>query len=189
MPTPVPIDLESTGLDPSKDAILEFAMLLVTPDLETIADFGSRVVHATEEQLALMDDYVRDMHTKTGLLDDVRASTLALDDLDREAATWLAQHGLVEKNSGIILGSSCLLDLNFIEHQMPLLAEVLHYRMIDISGLRETLLMWEPELVPGPPFQVAMQDDWIAHRAGSDIRWSLEEARDLRSSIKLGAAF
>jgi oligoribonuclease len=188
MRTPVPIDLETTGLDASTNSILEFAMLLVTPELEIVADFGSRVLHATEDQLAVMDDFVRNMHTDTGLLDLVRASTLTVAQLDNEVVDWLASHGHHEHESpvertAIILGSSCRLDLNFIDTHMPRLAAVLHYGMLDVSGIREALLMWSPDLVPSAPFELALDDDWVAHRAASDIRWSLEEARGLRSSV------
>lgn len=184
MLTPVPIDLETTGLDSSTDVILEFAMVLVTPELELVADFGSRVIHATEDQLAVMNDYVTNMHTETGLIEEVRASKLRVEDVDREAVAWLAEHGLGSPRAGILLGSSCRLDLDFIDRHMPLLAEVLHYRMIDVSGIEEALRMWQPELVPSEPFETAMLDGWVAHRAASDILWSLEKARGMRSSIK-----
>jgi oligoribonuclease len=189
MLTPVPIDLETTGLNASANTILEFALLLVTTDLEHVADFGSRVLHATEEQLAQMNEFVTNMHTETGLLDEVRASTLTVGQLDDEVVTWLAGYGHLEHEdpldrTAILLGSSCRLDLSFIEAQMPRLARVLHYQLIDVSGVRETLLMWRPELVPSEPFEVALDDSWIAHRAASDIRWSLEEARGLRTSLR-----
>jgi len=182
--TPVPIDLETLGLDVESCVIIEFAMLSVTRELDIVADFGSRVIHATEEQLSVMNDFVRNMHTETGLLDEVRASTLTIDDVDREAVAWLAEQGIDTPRSGILLGSSCRLDLNFIDKYMPLLAGVLHYRMIDVSSIREAMLMWQPELVPPAPLHVQSADGFTAHRAASDIRWSLEEARDLRASIK-----
>lgn len=191
MLTPVPIDIETTGLDISEHVILEFAMLLVTRDLEFVADFGSRVLHATEAQLAEMNEFVANMHTQTGLIDLVRASTLTVAELDAEVTEWLAGYGHLEhddprERTAIILGSSCRLDLNFIEAQLPKLAKVLHYRMLDISGTREALLMWQPELVASGPFVIAPDQNGvmpIAHRAASDIRWSLEEARSLRTSV------
>ncbi|MCI4659546.1 oligoribonuclease [Cryobacterium zhongshanensis] len=191
MLTPVPVDLETTGRDVSTHVILEFAMLLVTPELEFVADFGSRVLHASEEQLAQMNDFVTNMHTGTGLVDLVRASTLTVEQLDLEVTQWLASHGHhahddPRDRTAIILGSSCRLDLNFIEAQMPLLTTVLHYRMLDISGTREALLMWQPEMVAPGPFVIQPDEHGvmpIAHRAASDIRWSLEEARGLRASV------
>ena len=191
MLTPVPIDIETTGLDSSEHVILEFAMLLVTPDLEFVADFGSRVLHASEDQLADMNNFVTNMHTQTGLVDLVRASSLTVAQLDLEVTEWLASHGHhghddARERTAIILGSSCRLDLNFIEAQMPRLARVLHYRMLDISGTREALLMWQPELVAPGPFVIQPDEKGvmpIAHRAASDIRWSLEEARSLCTSV------
>lgn len=185
MAIPVPIDLETTGLDASVHAILEFSMLLVTPDLELIGDFGSRVLHATDEQLGDMDDYVTDMHSRTGLLDEVRASTLSVDDVDAEAADWLTAQGLIEPRGGIILGSSCRMDLEFIERQMPKLASKLTYRMIDVSGMTEALQMWEPTLVPELPYELAARENWVSHRAASDIRWSLEGARGIKKNLSL----
>lgn len=117
----VPIDLETTGLHPVDDRILEFAMLLLDHDLNTVAEFGSRVVHANEPALARMNDYVRDMHVGTGLLDAVRQSSLSLSDVDEEASEWLSEHGVGE-SGGIPLGSSCRLDLYMVELQMPRVA-------------------------------------------------------------------
>lgn len=184
MLTPVPLDLETTGLDPVDDVILEFAMQLVTPDLEPIADFGSRVLDATDEQLDGMSEFVWNMHTETGLLSEIQASSLTIEEVDREAVAWLGQHGLAESRSGIILGASCRLDLDFIDRHMPLLAGLLHYKMIDISGMKEALTMWAPDIVPDLPWGVAEAEGWKAHRAASDVQWTLAEARALRSKLK-----
>jgi oligoribonuclease len=190
MLTPVPIDIETTGKFPSQHVMLEFAMLLVTPDLDIVGDFGSRVLHASEHELSRMDAFVTNMHAQTGLTDLVRTSTLTVAELDHEVTGWLAlfghqPHSNPLDRTAIILGSSCRLDMNFIEAQMPQLTEVLHYRMLDVSSTREQLLMWEPELVPSAPFEIALDDTWTPHRASSDIRWTLEEARGLRTSIKM----
>lgn len=189
MLTPIPIDLETTHLEADQGVILEFAMVLVDRDLNFVEDFGSRVVHATEEQLDVMNPFVRQMHTETGLLDEVRASARSIETVDEEAARWLRSHGFDAERTGIILGSSCRLDLNFIERHMPKLAGLLTYKMIDVSGIEEALRMWEPEMVPPEPYEIAMQEGWTAHRAANDIRWSLEKARGQRSAIKAAFGF
>lgn len=184
---PIPVDLEMTGLDLGRHVILEFALTLVSPDLELVADFGSRIIHATEEQLAEMDDHVLDMHTETGLLDEVRASTLSIADVDREVSTWLREHGINEPNAGIILGASTRKDLEFIERDMPLFAELLTYRMLDISAIKEALRLWAPEIEIQQPFHLLLTGDHLAHRAANDIRWTLAEAveiRDLFSDLR-----
>lgn len=194
MRNPAALDLEMTGLSSATNVILELGLLLATPDLEIIGGFGSRVVHAAEEDLELMSDFVRNMHTETGLLDEVRASTLTVADLDDEVTEWLAAHGHVEHENpqdrtAMILGSSCRVDLNFIEEHMPHLARVLHYRMIDVTGVRESLAMWVPELELSEPFEVALEDGWVAHRAANDARWTLGEARGIRNVVKALTGF
>jgi len=181
----VPIDLETTGLDPVKDTILEFAMLLVDDNLDVIAEFGSRVIHAEPAQLERMNEYVTNMHTRSGLLEEVKNSTVSLATVDFDASQWLIQHGVgVEAHPsidtrGIIIGSSVRLDLNFIEAQMPLVAAVLHYRLIDISGIREALARWAPVLIP-----TVAPSSCVAHRAMEDIRESLYEAREQRLVLR-----
>lgn len=189
MLTPVPIDLETTGLHLVDDVILEFAMIVATPDLEIVADFGSRVISAPEEKLARMNDYVRETHTENGLLDAVRESKLSLEDVDEEAAQFLVDLGFPASDSPherelILLGNSCRLDLGMIELQMPKLQRLLHYRMIDCSGIREAVTMWGPQL---PEISTYSPDRLVAepgHRAHADARRTLEEAREQRSMFR-----
>ncbi|WP_311245431.1 MULTISPECIES: oligoribonuclease [unclassified Microbacterium] len=186
---PTGIDLEMTGLDPKVDCILEFAQVLLTRDLEPIDDFGSRVLHASEEQLAVMSDYVREMHTQTGLLDEVRASTLTVEALEDEVIEFLAGHGHVQHDDPrdrtvITLGASLRADMAFIDEYMPRLAKVVHYRIVDVSGFRETLEMILPGFKAPQPFQVAAEDGYAVHRAASDIRWSIAELREIRDVLR-----
>lgn len=189
MLSPVPIDLETTGLHIVDDAILEFAMLVATPGLEVVADFGSRVVHAPEEKLARMNDFVRETHTENGLLDAVRESTLSITEVDDEAAQFLIDMGFTASDSPydrdlILLGSSCRLDLGMIERQMPKLQRLLHFRMIDCSGIREAVSMWAPELGHLITHNADRLMDEPGHRAHADARRTLEEAREQRSMLR-----
>lgn len=189
MREPTPIDLETTGLDASTDVILEYAMLLVDTDLDPIADFGYRVLHASEEQLAVMSPFVVQMHTETGLLDEVRASTLTVAELEDEVIEWLAQFGHVEHDSpgdrtAVMLGASNRLDLNFVDVHMPRLSRVLHYTPLDVSGHREMLKMYLPDFEYPLPVDLQLEGGWVPHRAASDIRWTLEEARSMRRELR-----
>lgn len=189
MRNPVPIDIETTGLDHNENCILEFAMSLVTPDLELIADFGSRVLHATEEQLSRMTPFVRQMHTETGLLEEVLSSTLTITELEDEVLGWLADFGHTSHENPAdrttaMLGASNRLDLNFVDVHMPRLATVLHYTPMDVSGYRQMLEMWVPGYRVPQPLHLQLEEGWKAHRAASDIRWTLEEARGIRRDLQ-----
>lgn len=182
---PVAGDLETTGLHPVLDHILEFDIRLLDRDLNVIADFGSRVIHASETQLERMNDYVRDMHTKNGLLDEVRASTRTLADVDAEAAAWLLKHGINGVNTqGIFLGSSCRLDLYMIELQMPHTAALLTHRMIDVSGFRKAIEVYVPELVLDTTAPTANGNTASTHRTEADIDWTIREARAQRATMR-----
>lgn len=188
MQLPTGIDLEMTGLDAHSDVILEFAQVLLTRDLEVIGDFGSRVVHATEEQLSKMSDVVTKMHTETGLLDDVRASTLTIEALEDEVLEFLAAHGHVQHDDPrdrtvIALGASLRVDMDFIDFHMPRLAKVLHYRILDVSSTRLTLEMILTGFTAPQPLQVANEDGFAVHRARSDIRWTIAELRGIRDLL------
>lgn len=179
-PWPVAIDIETTGLVAHQDHVLEIAVVLLDPELNVVEHFGSRVVHVREHNLdERMNDFVRTMHTSNGLLDEVAASTRTLLSVELEIVEWLQAHGLGHKQ-GIILGSSCRLDLNIIETQMPRLAGLLSHRMIDVSGVREALRLYEPDLdLVSYPAGTTGQ----SHRAMDDILWTIEEARTQRAAI------
>lgn len=188
--TLVPLDIETTGLSANTNVIVEFAMLAVTNDLEPIADFGTRVIHASEEDLDKMIPYVRDMHTETGLLDEIRKSTLTVKDVEDEALAWFAEldcHQAANPldRGAMILGNSCRLDLNFIDAHMPRLAQVLHYRMIDMSGIDAAIAMWAPAM---PSFATdlatAELTSHTAHRAHDDALMCLAQARTTRSAMR-----
>ena len=182
-PDPVGIDVETTGLDPVNDHLLEFAAVLLTRDLTFVDSFGSRVLGATEEQLSRMNPYVREMHTRTGLLDEVRSSTRTVLDLEDEVLAWLEGHDHLPADDPrdrdlIILGSSCRLDLAMIENKMPRLAKTMTHRMGDVSAFRELMTMWAPDLVPEwtPPEDPSS----TAHRALDDVFTTIAEARGYR---------
>lgn len=192
---PAPTDVETTDLDPVGCALLEFHLHVATRDhrLEKVADFGTRVLGATEEQLARMNDYVHDMHTGTGLLDEVRESSLAVEELDDEVTTWLHEQGFTASDSLIILGSSCRFDRQVIEAKMPALDRLMTHRMMDASGLNEVLDAFLPaiarqaeELFVPPRSTRPDGAPRMAHRAEDDAAWSVAQMRALVQSISIG---
>ncbi len=187
---PTPIDLETTGLHPTQDLILEFAMLVCDRDLNVVADFGSRTIRQSNLMMKLrMNDYVSEMHFNSGLLEAVMMSELKLEDVDAEAAQFLRDLGYAESDDArdrdlILLGSSCRLDRYMIELQMPQLNRFLHYRMIDASGIREAAAMWAPDFLEQSTYNPDRLLDEPGHRAHADARRSLEEAREQRSAFR-----
>lgn len=183
-PWPVAIDIETTGLVAHQDHVLEIAVVLLDAELNVVERFGSRVIHVPKDRLdERMNDFVRKMHTSNGLLDEVAASTRTLLNVELEIVKWLKARGVGHKQ-GIILGSSCRLDLNIIETQMPRLAELLSHRMIDVSGVREALRLYEPDfdLVSYPASTTDSAGS--SHRAMDDVLWTIEEARTQRAAIR-----
>lgn len=180
---PLAIDLETTGLHPVKDRILEFGMILAGSDLEEQAEFGSRVLGCDAPGIERMDPYVISMHLENGLLEQVLSSKLTLAELDAEVSDWLDTHGVGPEHGtrGILLGNSCRLDLYMIELQMPLTAARLTHRMIDVSGLRQALALLAPDVDTSPTAEIMGQG--TAHRALDDARFSLRWARQLRSAL------
>lgn len=173
------VDIETTGLDPERDHMLEFAAILLDNDLNEIATTGSVVILPTAPNWQdRMNDFVRDMHTTSGLLDRIAARDgVTVAQADSIVRRWLESYGLHEPRSLMIVGSSCRLDLNFVERRMPRVADLLHYRMIDGSGIREALLRWAPDAVYEWPNKHAN------HRALDDIRGSIAELRRYRELL------
>ena len=163
------IDLEMTGLDPLKDRILEIAFLLTDKDLNITA-YGPRfVIHQSENILGQMDSWCKNQHQSSGLLEEVRKSTTDLATAEQEVLSFIAQH--IEPKKGFLCGNSIWVDRMFLRMQMPKLEAYLHYRMIDVSTIKELITAWYPanSLIP-----YKKQDQ---HRAMQDILESIEELR------------
>lgn len=168
------VDLEMTGLDPARHAIVEIATVVTDAELRIVAEGPSLVVHASEDALAGMDDYVRDLHTKSGLLDRIRSSTISLAEAEAATLRFVRDHG--PPRSSPLCGNSIHKDRQFLERHMPALEAHLHYRNIDVSTLKELVRRWYGERVP--PF--AKGDK---HRALDDIRESIAELRYYRERV------
>lgn len=169
------MDLEMTGLDPRQHVIVEIATLITDDDLTIVAEGPELVVHATEEQLALMDQVVLEMHTKSGLLDQIRASTITLEDAGAQTLAFLREH--LEPGKVPLCGNSIGMDRRFLAEYLPEIEGYLHYRSIDVSTIKELARRWLPEALQSAPRKE------VAHRALDDIKESIKELEHYRGAM------
>jgi oligoribonuclease len=170
------IDLEMTGLDPARHTIVEIASLITDDELVIVAEGPDLVVHATPEQLAEMDDFVTAMHTRSGLLPAIVASTLTLDDAGARTLEFLKLH-IPEPHSVPLAGNSIGTDRRFLAAQLPEIEDYLHYRSVDVSTVKELCRRWHPAIYKGAPVKKR------GHRALEDIRESVDELAYYRAAV------
>jgi oligoribonuclease len=165
-----------TGLDLTRDALIEVAALVTDADLKVLGDGVDVVIRAEEEPLTGMLDIVREMHDKSGLTEAVRAATTSLtaaEDMVLEYVTTFVP----EPRSAPLCGNSIATDRGFLARYMPRLDTHLHYRMIDVSSIKELCRRWYPRVYFGQPSK------GLAHRALADIRESIRELEYYRRTI------
>ena len=172
------LDLEMTGLDPATHVIVEIATLVTDDDLTIIAEGPDLVVHQPPELLAHMDDYVRTMHERSGLLDAIVASDLTLEQAGAATLEFVRQH-VPEARIAPLCGNSIGTDRRFLAAYLPDLENYVHYRSVDVSTVKELCRRWYPALFAKAP------DKAGNHRALGDIRESVAELRYYRSAIFL----
>jgi oligoribonuclease len=172
------MDLEMTGLDPSKHVIVEIATLVTDDDLTVVAEGPDLVVHQSEEALALMEPIVVEMHTKSGLLDAIRESTVTLEQAGQATLEFIKQH-VTEPRKVPLCGNSIGMDRRFLDQHLPEIENWLHYRSVDVSSVKELVRRWYPTLNNGRPYKAG------AHRALDDIRESVAELRFYREHVFL----
>lgn len=170
------IDLEMTGLDVARHAIVEIGVLVTDAELRTLDDGLDLVVHQTPEALALMDDVVRTMHTKSGLIAEVEASPLSLEEAGSRVLEYLRRH-VPEPRTAPLCGNTIGMDRRFLALHLPEVEAHLHYRSIDVSSIKELCRRWYPELYRHRPNKTE------AHRALGDIRESVDELRFYREKL------
>lgn len=159
------MDLEMTGLDPERCAILEIGVIVTGADLAPLAELGL-VIWQPPDVLDRMDPFVRKMHTDNGLLERVRASTISLERAEREVFLVLAKHCAPQE--GILAGNSIHADRSFLVRYMPLVARYLHYRHVDVSTLKTLVRAFYPK---ARPFEKPGAD----HTALADLHESIRE--------------
>src|SRR5262249_3901525 len=143
------IDMEMTGLKPDGDRIIEVALVVTDSDLNTVAEAPVWVVHQTDEVLAGMDSWNQGTHTRSGLIDRVRASKH--DEAAVEASALGFLRALVPPKVSPMCGNSICQDRRFLARSMPILEEYFHYRNLDVSTLKELVRRWKPDLMKGIP--------------------------------------
>ena len=170
------MDLEMTGLDPDTDVIIEIATLITDDDLVVVAEGPDLVVHQPPEVLDRMGDFVRAMHTKSGLLEAIEASTTTLAEASGATMAFLREH-IDEARTVPLCGNSIGTDRRFLLRWLPEIEEFLHYRSIDVSTIKELARRWHPEVLKLAP------DKAGGHRAMDDIRESVAELRHYRAAL------
>jgi oligoribonuclease len=175
------MDLEMTGLDPDRHVIVEIATLITDDDLELVAEGPDLVIHQPPAALAHMDDYVREMHTRSGLLTQIDESVVTPERAAAETLAFLRTH-IPEARSVPLCGNSIGTDRRFLARWFPEIEDFLHYRSVDVSTLKELARRWYPDTLPGAPKKAR------GHRAMDDIRESLDELRYYRSALFHSAA-
>lgn len=168
------IDMEMSGLNPETERILELAVVITDAQLNTVAEAPVLVVHQPDSVLDAMDNWNKSTHGKSGLIDRVRASTLTEADAESRMVEFLAQH--VPSGVSPICGNSVHQDRRFLVRYMPKLDEFFHYRLIDVSTLKELCRRWKPEVLGG-------MVKHGKHEALADIHESIEELRYYRAQI------
>jgi oligoribonuclease len=167
------IDLEMTGLNPEKDVILEIATLLTDSDLNILAEGPVFALQASEEALAGMDEWNQRQHKKSGLLDRVRASTETMATAQAKTLEFFAGH--LPAGKVPLCGNSVWQDRRFLVKHMPALDAFFHYRILDVSSVKEIAKRWYPQV---PAFKKGDQ-----HLAMADIQDSVKELRYYRENI------
>jgi oligoribonuclease len=170
------MDLEMTGLDHTRDVIVEIATLVTDDDLEIVAEGPDLVVHQSEDALAAMGDYVREMHTSSGLLEQIRQSTVELADAGAATLEFIRSH-VPEPHTVPLCGNSIGMDRRFLAAYLPEIEDWLHYRSVDVSTIKELARRWYPETLANAPRKATN------HRALDDIRESVIELRFWRSTV------
>lgn len=169
------VDLEMTGLDPQRDVILEMATIITDNNLEIIAQGPEFVIHQPEEYLERMNDWVRKTHTASGLIEQVRASKISVTEAEQQTLDFIQQY--CKKNTAPLCGNTVHQDRAFIRTYMRSIDEYLHYRIIDVSSVKELVRRWYPQ---NPKKDFVKPEN---HRALEDIKGSIVELAHYRMNF------
>jgi len=170
------MDLEMTGLEPETDVIVEIATLITDDDLNIIAEGPDLVIHQSDEVLARMNQIVVDMHTKSGLLEAIKSSTITLEEAGAATLEFIRQH-IPEARTIPLCGNSIGTDRRFLAKYLPEIENYLHYRSVDVSTIKELARRWYPKLGSDRPNKGG------THRALDDIRASVNEFAFYRERV------
>ncbi len=162
------IDCEMTGLELRSDKLIEIAALVTDSELNILGEGVDIVIHADDEALAAMPEVVQKMHAHSGLTEEVRAATITLAQAEQQVLDYIKLF-VPDPRSAPLCGNSIGTDRVFIVRDMPALDAYLHYRMIDVSSIKELCRRWYPRIYFGQP------EKGLAHRALADITESIRE--------------
>jgi oligoribonuclease len=165
-----------TGLDLGRDALIEIAALVTDGELNVLGDGVDLVIHASDDALASMPEVVTQMHAHSGLTEEVRASTVTMAQAEQAVLEYVRAH-VPESGKAPLAGNSIATDRGFIARDMPALDAFLHYRMIDVSSIKELCRRWYPAVYSAQPAK------GMAHRALADIRESIRELAYYRQAV------
>jgi oligoribonuclease len=170
------VDCEMTGLDLGRDALIEIAALVTDSELRILDEGIDLVIAAPSQLLDDMQPVVREMHAASGLTELVRTSTTSVADAERLVLDHLRRH-VPDPRIVPLCGNSIATDRAFLARDMPELDAFLHYRMVDVSSIKELCRRWYPRVYFSQP------QKGLAHRALADIRESIRELRYYRSTV------
>ena len=167
------IDLEMTGLDLNTESIIEIATIITDGELNIIAEGPNLAVKVSEELLANMDEWNTTHHTSSGLVERIRSEGVSLEEAIKQTCDFLEQN--IEPGTAPLCGNSIHNDRAFLAKEMPEVLDLLHYRIVDVSTIKELVNRWYPDL------QRYRKKE--AHRALDVIIESVEELRHYRQHI------
>lgn len=169
------IDCEMTGLDLKADALIEVAALVTDFDLNVLGEGVDLIVKPSAESLTQMGDFVRTMHTSSGLLDEL-ADGLTAADAEEQVLAYIKEHCPAGSRPPLA-GNTVATDRAFLQQEMPTLEAFLHYRIVDVSSIKELSRRWFPRAYYEAPVKRGN------HRALADIQESIEELRYYREAV------
>jgi len=170
------IDCEMTGLDLATDALIEVAVLVTDAELNMLGDGVDVIIATPEDKLAGMGDFVREMHTKSGLVDEIRASTVTMAEAEALIMDYVKTY-VPEADKAPLAGNTIGTDRAFLARDMPVLEGYVHYRNVDVSTIKELARRWYPRAFHIAPAKAGN------HRALADIKESIRELRYYRAAV------
>ena len=174
------MDLEMTGLDPERHVIVEIATLVTDDELQIVAEGPDLVVHQSDEALARMDPFVVEMHTRSGLLQAIKDSTISLEEAGAATLEFIKAHAPLASTVPLC-GNSIGMDRRFLAAYLPDIENWLHYRSVDVSSFKELCRRWYPTVYKGRPGKTE------THRALADVQESIAEMKYYREHMLVPA--
>ena len=170
------IDCEMTGLNPATDVLVEVAVVITDSELTILDDGIDLLIKTDPEKLASMEEVVQEMHKTSGLLEALEGATLTVEDAETQLLDYI-KRWVPDRRKSPLCGNSIATDRTFLARYMPRLDDHLHYRMIDVSSIKELSRRWYPKAYFSAPVKTG------GHRALADIIDSINELRYYRATV------